>query len=278
MSTLYAIPTKIIHKIPVVSNMIADSSNRLKSWSLNSLFFKISMFFSDVILSNSQAGLDAYKIKTSKARYIHNGVSMKRFNQNFDIKKEREALGIKTKYIVVMVASFSDYKDYNLFINIAKDIRQIRDDITFIGIGDGCELKHIEQRVKDENINNVLLTGNLMNVESIVAASDIGLLCTFSEGISNSIIEYMALCKPVIVTDLIGGSKEIVVEGETGYIIERDSEKIISLINTLLNNEELRITMGLKGKERIVTEFSIEKMGKEFEKVYNEVLSKNRYD
>ena len=104
--------------------------------------------------------------------------------------------------MVVMVASFSKYKDYDLFVDVAKGIGKIRDDTTFIGIGDGSEWNRIQQRIKDEQINNIVLTGKQKEVERFIAASDIGLLCTYSEGISNSIIEYMSLGKPVISTDI----------------------------------------------------------------------------
>jgi len=129
------------------------------------------------------------------------------------------------------------------------------------------------ERIEKEKIANVILTGKKEDVERIIAASDVGLLCTYCEGISNSIIESMALSKPVISTDLIGGSKEIILEGETGYCTERNIENNVEKINYLLNNRELRISMGIKGKERINTSFSIERMGKDYEIVYQEAYT-----
>ena len=123
--------------------------------------------------------------------------------------------------------------------------------------------------MKNENIENVVLTGRRSDVEQIIAASDVGLLCTFSEGISNSIIEYMALGKPVIVTDLKGGSKELVINGETGFCTERDILKVVDLINELIDDQVLRNSMGKKGKERITRFFSIKRMGEEFVDLYH---------
>lgn len=276
MTTFYAIPAKIICRVPIVANLIADSKRRFKSHSLDSLFFNAGIFSSNILLSNSKAGLLAYNVKTPKAKVIYNGVDLERFRQKFDTALEREVLGVKTEFVVIMVASFSIHKDYDLFINVAKEIGRIRDDVTFIGVGDGGEWKRIQQRIKDEHINNVLLTGNQSNVEPIIATADIGLLCTYSEGISNSIIEYMALGKPVITTDLNGGSKEIVIEGVTGYCTNRSAETIVATITLLLNNAELRVSMGIKGRERIASHFSINRMGKDFEIVYKEVLSRKR--
>ena len=107
----------------------------------------------------SKAGLVAYKIKSSKAKVIWNGVNLNRFQQKFDDRKMREELGVTTELMVVMVASFSKYKDYDLFLDVAREVGKIRDDVTFIGVGDGPEWIHIQQRIADENLINVFLTG-----------------------------------------------------------------------------------------------------------------------
>jgi glycosyltransferase involved in cell wall biosynthesis len=274
MTTFYAIPTKLIRRVPLISSMITNGQRDWKLFSLIFLLFRADIFFSDVILANSKAGLNAYKLNIPKAKVILNGVHLERFQKKFNTKKVRDDLEIIADFMLVMVADFSKTKDYDLFLDVAKEIGKIRDDVTFVGVGNGPEWKRIQQRIKDEQINNIILTGKQNDVEQIIAASDIGLLCTYSEGISNSIIEYMALGKPVISTDIIGGSKEIIIEGETGYCIERSAEKIVDSINVLLNNTELRILMGNKGRERISSFFSINRMGEEFVSVYKDVLTK----
>jgi glycosyltransferase involved in cell wall biosynthesis len=273
MTTFYAIPTKLLRRVPLISNMIANAFGETGLSFIDRLFFHAGLSSSDVILANSKAGLVAYNINSPKARVIWNGVHPERFAKKFDNIKVREELKVKTRFMIIMVAAFSDLKDYDLFIDVAKATGKIRDDVTFVGIGEGALWKHIYQRTIDENVSNVILPGKKADVERFISASDMGILCTFSEGISNSIIECMALGKPVISTDITGGSKEIIVEGETGYCIERDAEKIATSINQLLNNDELRASMGRKGIERIRTCFSIDKMGEEFEAVYNEVFN-----
>jgi glycosyltransferase involved in cell wall biosynthesis len=273
MTTLYAIPAKNLLGKPLISNLVADSKKIIKRWSLDNLFYTADIFFSDSILSNSEAGLRAYGITSPKARVIRNGVHLERFLGVYSQNLERERLNIKTRYMVVMIACFTSSKDYDLFINVAKEMSKIRNDITFVGVGDGPEWQRINARIMDERVNNVVLAGDQNHVEPIIAASDIGLLCTYSEGISNSIIEYMAMGIPVITTDLFGGSKEIVIEGLTGFITERKTERITALIEVLLKNADLRRSMGEAGKQRINSQFSIERMGKDYENLYTEVIS-----
>jgi len=116
MTTFYAIPPKIMLGIPLISSMIADAQQNYNYFSLKNLFFKTDILFSNILLSNSEAGIKAYKIKTHKAKVIFNGVNLDRFERTFDSKSERDRLGVKTHFMVVMVAAFSSFKDYDLFL------------------------------------------------------------------------------------------------------------------------------------------------------------------
>jgi glycosyltransferase involved in cell wall biosynthesis len=273
MTTFYSIPSKLLFRKPLISSLISDSSKNFNAFSFYNYLLNTNVLFSDVVLSNSKAGLETYKVNSVKARVIHNGVHLDRFNRKFETSKIREEFNIVTDYMVIMVATFSHFKDYDLFIDIAKKIGRSRDDITFVGVGDGIDLDRIKKRVKDEHVGNVILTGKLKEVERIVSAADIGILCTKSEGISNSIIEYMALGKPAIATDLTGGSKELIQDGITGFCTERNAEKVIGIINQLIDNPVMRVSMGDMGRERIKSRFSISMMADKFENLYKEVLS-----
>ena len=84
----------------------------------------------------------------------------------------------------------------------------------------GENLKSFESMIPIEFKDKIIFTGKQKHVESIINIFDIGVLCScYGEGISNTIMEYMALGKPVIATDC-GGNKEIVVHNVTGFLIE----------------------------------------------------------
>lgn len=273
MTTFYAVPAKLLFKIPLISNLVSDAEGRYKKLSFDPIFYQIDILVSDYIVSNSYAGLNAYKISDPKALVIPNGVRLERFQQNPGNQQIREELGIKSGPIITMVASFTRYKDYDLFIDVAKEFNKIHNNATFIGVGDGEDWQRIHDRVVNEKVSNVLLTGLKNDVESIVGISDIGILCTYSEGISNSVIEYMAMGKPVISTDLYGGSRELILDGETGFCVERKLSAVLEHINILLSDEDLRLSMGNKGRERIWSSFSVNKMGARYLDLYKNVLN-----
>jgi glycosyltransferase involved in cell wall biosynthesis len=269
MTTIYAIPAKIIESLPLISSTVADSERRYSNFSISTVFFKIACYYSDIIISNSAAGLKAYGINNSKrSLVIYNGVNIDRFQGFYDVMHIKSDLGISTKYIVVMVAAFTDRKDWDLLLNVAKIYYSKRSDVSFLCIGDGEDFNRIMHRKNNEDIGNVFLIGKKKNVEKYISISDIGLLCTYAEGISNSIIEYMALNKPVIVTDKFGGSVELVEEGVTGFCVDRDENQVIDKIDLLIEDSQLRKSMGQLGKKKIEESFSIEKMGKEYYTLY----------
>lgn len=276
MATFYAIPAKIMCGVPIVANLISDTIRSYRNYSKYHILLMINSFFSDTVLSNSKAGLDIYGVKPPKGKVIYNGVRLSRFRNDFNAVDVRNELGIKSRFIVIMVATFSNFKDYDLFVDVAKITGKTRKDVTFIAVGDGPEFKRIKTRIEGETTGNVVLAGRRRDVEKLIFASDIGLLCTKSEGMSNSIIEYMALGKPVIATDMKGGTRELIQEGITGYCTDRNAMKVTELIGQLLDDPEKRLSMGQKGRERIETGFSVARMGEEFASLYNEVLTQRR--
>lgn len=275
MTTFYAIPTKLYLNIPLIDNQISTSDpNLFNKGFFASIIFKINYFFSDKIVSNSIAGLKAYKINNKKAEVIYNGIRLDRFENLSDLNFLKDKYGITTPYVVVMVAAFMKNKNYSLFLEVVKKINNIRDDVSFIGVGGGPLLDKFKERILLDDVNNFILTGIQQNVELIIKQSDIGVLFTDSEGISNAILEYMALEKPVISNDKNGGSNEIIEESVSGYITSDNCDEIVLKMNSLLNNKYKREEMGRKGREIINSKFTIDIMGNNFLKLYNKVLIK----
>ena len=80
--------------------------------------------------------------------------------------------------------------------------------------------------------------------------------------------------KPVIATDT-GGNRELIADGTTGYLVPPFSvDDMAEKIEKLLNNKEIRFTMGQKGKERIIEEFSTDRMVGEYYKLYCSLIGR----
>ena len=112
--------------------------------------------------------------------------------------------------------------------------------------------------------------GKKSDIELYINTIDVGILATFTEGISNSIMEFMAAGKPVIASSG-GGTKEIVDDGKTGFLVNTsDAEGLAVKIELLLDNSDLRLKMGQEGQARIRNFFSIDEMAKQFLTLYEQ--------
>ncbi len=272
MTAVYLVPVCKMLRIKFVNGMVVDTPQkrnfRNKTW----LRARLTFPFSNVIIGNSKAGLAAYGAPAKKSICIYNGFNFSRVKSLFSREQLLTKMNVQTKYVVGMVASFSIFKDYKTYYAAANIIFKKRKDITFFAIGDNTDSADSKQMAGDEYSEYFRLLGRNSDIESYINIMDICVLATFTEGISNSILEYMALGKPVIATDG-GGTKEIVVDGKTGFLVNPENpDELAAKIEILLNDEILRINMGSEGKERVNKEFSIEKMIDSYYSHYNNLI------
>jgi len=270
MLAFYAIPVSVLQGIPHVNGHIADAPDHLEKISFHYLITKIGFRFSDIVLSNSQAGLRSYKVSGSKCRVIYNGLDLKRFDNLPDRNEVRSLYGITTRYLVLMVASYIPGKKYDEFVNLAKTFSTKRNDVTFLAVGDTRADSREYERICNisANLNNFRLLEKVEIIEPLIHAADVGVLFTQSEGISNSILEYMACGKPVLASDA-GGTREIIEDNKTGFLItDHNGSKSEEILARLLGTDALRHEVGRRARALIESRFALDVMGKNFEGLY----------
>ena len=272
-------PITKIFRIPFLNSSISAAPSKMPIYKKRLWATALTYPFSDIILANSKAGLISYRVPAKKSKVIHNGLDLERLKNLGSTAEIRKKYNIKTKYLVGMVASFSDFKDYHAFNEVAEKILGIRKDIAFIGAGDGPNRSDFTDKINPEIQEYIIYPGKVSNIESLINLFDIGMLLTnkkaHGEGIPNAVMEYMALGKPVIATDA-GGTKELVVDGVTGLLIkENNPDEIIDKILYLIDNRDVAIKMGEEGKKRIVADFNLDKMTKEYIKLYEQFRGKH---
>jgi glycosyltransferase involved in cell wall biosynthesis len=111
-------------------------------------------------------------------------------------------------------------------------------------------------------------------VPDLLSVSEVCALSSTAEGFSNSILEYMAAARPVVVTD-VGGAREAVVEGQTGYIVPSgDDEQMAARIITLLREPGRARAMGERGQEVVRQKFSSQAQLENTHALYERLLSR----
>jgi glycosyltransferase involved in cell wall biosynthesis len=175
-----------------------------------------------------------------------------------------------------MVATFSPLKDYLTYFEAAAIILDNLPDVTFVAVGDGEKREHLEGVYKRRFPDRVRFVGRVEKVESLIQVFDVGVLAStpFGEGISNAILEYMAMARPVVAT-ACAGTKELVIDGTTGYLTKvGDSADLADKIARLLANSQLRKKMGGCGLERARTLFDLATMSRAYVDLYSQIVSR----
>ena len=115
--------------------------------------------------------------------------------------------------------------------------------------------------------------GRASRVAELLAASDVCVLSSRAEGFSNSILEYMAAARPVVVTD-VGGAREAIIDGESGYIVPPgDDEAMAGRIIALLEDGERARAMGERGRQIVEQRFSCAAQLAATEALYERLLA-----
>ena len=280
MTAVFSAPVCKVLRIKLVNGMVIDTPVRRDIFNKNWMRARLTFPLSTVVVGNSMAGLEAYGAPGERSICIHNGINKSRFTKLRDpLLVRNEILGeVKNEiFIAGMVAAFDERKDYSTLIKAAIVLCRKYSNLRFILVGDGKNFEYIKSKIPDLLLRRIMFTGKRTDVESIVNIFNLGILLTdarvHGEGISNSIIEYMALAKPVIAT-IGGGTGEAVSDNETGFLVNPfEADEVADKVEILLNDPTLCQRMGLAGQERIEAEFSINHMVRKYAELYLKLVS-----
>ncbi|MBU4342763.1 MAG: glycosyltransferase family 4 protein [Candidatus Omnitrophica bacterium] len=145
--------------------------------------------------------------------------------------------------------------------------------VKFVIIGDGELRQELENYARGLGIEEIVeFRGWVKDVSEIYRDLDIVVLTSLNEGTPVSIIEAMAAGRPVIATN-VGGVADIVEDGKSGYLVESDNEEVFSeKLLDLINNPTKRRMFGEYGRGLVKDRFSKDRLIKDTEGLYNNIL------
>lgn len=227
-------------------------------------------FFSDLIFTQSQEDADIANkgnFKTKKDIIcISNGIDVdKVFNPNniTEVEKERLRQEFSIKQgdtVLTFIGRLVEEKGILDLLNAIKHVH--RKDLKVILIGDVIQGDRTENKLDEKlnqfkkELNNVFFVGNRSDIPQLLSISDIFCLPSYREGMPRSIIEAMAMHNAIIATN-IRGSREEVIDEETGYLVPLNNPVEISAkINLLMNDKSRLAEFKINGRKRAVHLFN----------------------
>ncbi len=227
-------------------------------------------------VANSYAGLKANRLR--KGFVLYNGLDRNLINDSTKYSDADETIKKNLKIndsciVLVSVANLVPYKDYYTVFKALKRLKQQNINFKYIIIGEGPMRKELEKRLQEYNLTNeVSLLGRQANVKMWLAISDIFIHSSKGEGFSNAILEAMANGLPVIATNT-GGTGELVTS-DVGFLFNyKDDNKLYDLLDKLIKDKELRISLGRNSAQIVTQKFSTIVMIKNYHNILKTILN-----
>ncbi len=175
---------------------------------------------------------------------------------------------------VVLTANLRPVKSVETLLKAAPAVIERFPRVRFEIIGEGDERRPLEQLANRMGLKqHLIFHGSRPDVSRLLESASIGVLTSTSEGFSNSLLEYMRAGLPIVAT-AVGGNKEAVVNGKTGFLIPpQDHAALAQKLNQLLQDSQLRREMGGEGRRLLEEKFSLKRMIESHQDYYESIAA-----
>lgn len=275
---MFAVPAARLAGVPVVLASRRELLDMRTPWQRCAV--RAACWLATGVVANSHAvEADLCRrgyLKPRQLTVIHNSIDCVMVRRAASPQRIRTRLGIPPgSPLIGLLADLRPEKDVETFLRAAAHIAAEMEKARFLVIGDGDDRQRLEQIALQLGLGSrVLFLGDQAKVEDLLAELDVCVLSSRTESLPNAALEAMAMARPVVATNA-GGTKELVVEGETGFLVPiRDPKTMAVRIMELVQNTGRARDMGNAGRKRIEQEFSCSRMKQQLEALYDASLRK----
>jgi glycosyltransferase involved in cell wall biosynthesis len=216
-------------------------------------------------------------VKREQFVLIRSGIEVGRFaDHKIDKLKKKRELGIgPDDPVVTTIGPFKPQKNLRDFIDAAGKIAKKYPNCKFLIIGDGELRPDLELQIQGLCLTeNLKLLGWRRDIAELLAITDVFVMTSLWEGLPRAVLEAMST-GIAVVANAVDGVKEIVENGETGYLVEpMHPEETAGRTLELLTDRKKSFEMGKKGKTKITREYDIDFMVRQLEGLYKNLFLK----
>ncbi len=272
VATLARVPVRVMSRRSL--NVYSEHRPRIRAFEM-----KLHRFMK-AVLGNSRSVVqqlhDVEHVPADKLGLIYNGINLPASTPE-DRAATRAALALTPQMLtLVIVANLIPYKGHaDLLAALALVNADMPADWRFLIVGrdDGIGDRLREQARQGGMEKNIVFLGPRSDVARLLAASDIGVLCSHQEGFSNAVLESMAAGLPMVVTD-VGGNGEAVTDGECGFVVPAHApDQLGKAILRLAKDADLRRNLGAAARKRVEQNFSLPACVSKYQAFYDALLN-----
>jgi len=223
-----------------------------------------------VVSEKTKKDIDHLPFIGNRLIKIYNGIDI--HLDFYDRDKAREILlkdkniNIENKTVLLSIGELHKNKGYDLFIPYLKDINK---DFVYLIIGDGEEKESLVEIIKENNLQEkVYLLGRIEDAYKYIKASDVFILPSRTEAFLYVLLE-SGLSSACVIASKVGGIPEVIRENETGLMFDLNNKtEIMNKLSNLIDNKDFRNKLSVNIHDKVVQDFSLEKMIKQTMEIY----------
>jgi glycosyltransferase involved in cell wall biosynthesis len=279
-------------KVPVVvhtfhGHVFHSYFGKMKTWLYKTIERRLARKSNGIIAISNLQKIELaqeYRIsKEQKIKVIPLGFDLRRFSE----LRETERVAVRSElYLaddevaVAIIGRLAPVKDHLFFLKVIEYVAgKTKSRFRVFIVGDGSERSVIEREVQRINARFpglITLTSWITDIARFNAGIDIVCLTSKNEGTPVSLIEAQASGIPVLSTD-VGGVRDVVRDGETGFIIPvGELETYARQLRMLIDDEKMRLKMSQNGWSFVRDRFHYERLVHDMEEYYKELLQKSK--
>ena len=232
--------TRLVCRIPVLvctaHNLKESSEKGGPTWH-KELLYRLTDRLADRTTIICNAAYERYSrvgaVPKAKLTMIPNGVSIENFSPSSERRAAaRKALGIDSKFVWLAVGRLVKQKDYP---NLFRSLQAMKDrDFVLLIAGGGPLQQFLQAECRERGLDeHVRFCGTSERMLDLYNAADAFVMSSEYEGLSVALLEAAAMALPAVVTD-VGGNAEVVVNGETGYVVPPQNAESLAVAMTRL--------------------------------------------
>jgi len=270
---------RLFAKVPV---QISTAHNIDEGGRWREIAYRITDRLADITTNVSQAAVDKYiqvgAAPSTKIRFIPNGLNIDEFypNQKFR-QKLRKELNIGDAFVWLAVGRLVEAKDYPNMLTAFNQLVKERDTILLI-LGQGLLHDKLVSLAQEMNLSGrVRFLGVRQDMPELMNAADAYVMSSAWEGLPMVLLEAAASGLPVVATD-VGGNDEIVIDGESGYVVTAGNSSALqnAMQRVMAMSLKERENMGLAGRNYVKKVYSHTHIVDTWESLYWELLNRNK--
>jgi len=221
---------------------------------------------------SAQKLVQLYGVDEEKIRIVPNGVDTQRFKPTEDCKKIGDIIGVDCEHVVLFVGNLIPRKGLHYLVEAAKQVVKDGVDTKFVVVGDGPLKSHLISYSREQGVlDRFVFLGYVPEemLHQLYNCADVFVSPSVQEGQGITLLEAQATAKPVVAFN-VTAITEVVKNGETGLLVEPNSNELADAILTLISDESLREKMGRSGREFVSESFSWDVCAQKMFQVYSE--------